>query len=275
MKKLLFALSTALIALTACGNDDATKETEQNTDASEETIQLVAGTAAEFPPFEFLDKGEVVGFDADLIAAIAEEAGFEIEMKNIGWDSLFPALGNGEIDLGASGITITEERLQTYDFTTPYFESTHMVVFKEGLQIETAQDIIGKKIGVQRGSSGAKAAEKIVSENDSSISNYDDMAVGFMALQNGDVDVIVTDSFVVDEFIKNNENSGFVAIEDPENFESEYYGFMFQKDSELVEKFNEALVAILENGKYEEVFKKWFPDSEPDVNELLKLAKND
>lgn len=196
-------------------------------------------------------------------------------MKNIGWDSLFPALGNGEIDLGASGITITEERLQTYDFTTPYFESTHMVVFKEGLQIETAQDIIGKKIGVQRGSSGAEAAEKIVGENDSSISNYDDMAVGFMALQNGDVDVIVTDSFVVDEFIKNNENSGFVAIEDPENFESEYYGFMFQKDSELVEKFNEALVAILENGKYEEVFKKWFPDSEPDVNELLKLAKND
>lgn len=275
MKKLLFALSTALIALTACGNDDATKETEQNTDASEETIQLVAGTAAEFPPFEFLDKGEVVGFDADLIAAIAEEAGFEIEMKNIGWDSLFPALGNGEINLGASGITITEERLQTYDFTTPYFESTHMVVFKEGLQIETAQDIIGKKIGVQRGSSGAEAAEKIVGENDSSISNYDDMAVGFMALQNGDVDVIVTDSFVVDEFIKNNENSGFVAIEDPENFESEYYGFMFQKDSELVEKFNEALVAILENGKYEEVFKKWFPDSEPDVNELLKLAKND
>lgn len=73
MKKLLFALSTALIALTACGNDDATKETEQNTDASEETIQLVAGTAAEFPPFEFLDKGEVVGFDANLLLLLLKK----------------------------------------------------------------------------------------------------------------------------------------------------------------------------------------------------------
>lgn len=277
MKKLLLALSLALIALTACGtggtSQGSEQDTEQNTEANEEKLQLVAGTAAEFPPFEYLDKGEVVGFDADIIAAVAKEAGIEIEMKNIGWDSIFPALGNGEIDLGASGITITDDRLQTYDFSIPYFESTHMVVFKEGLEIESAKDIIGKKIGVQTGSTGQIAAEKIVGENDSSISKYENMAVGFMALQNGDVDVVVTDNFVIDEYLKNNEDSDFVAIEDPENFEAEYYGYMFAKDSELVETFNEALKTIMENGTYEEIFKKWFPNIEPKTDVLLGLAE--
>lgn len=273
MKKLLFVLSFSLIGLAACGSTDTVQNTEDNSKQTEEVIQLVAGTAAEFPPFEYLDKGEIVGFDADLIAAIAEEAGIEIEMKNIGWETLFPSINNGDIDLAASGVTITEDRQASYDFSMPYFESTHMIVFKEGLDIKDANDIVGKKIGVQINSTGQEAVEKVVGKNDPSISKYDNMGVAFMALQNGDVEVVVTDNFVIDEYLKNNQNSGFTAIEDTENFAPEYYGYAFAKDDEIFERFNEALKTVIENGTYEQIFQKWFPVIEPNVDVLLEQAQ--
>ena len=265
----LVVLIFAVIALAACG----TSETQVAQETGEITNKkLLVGTDAAFAPFEYMDKGEIVGFDIDLIAALMEEAGFDYQVNNLGWDPLFAALQGKEIDLAVSGITINDNRKQTYDFSNPYFTSTHTMVFNEGTDITNAFDLEGKRIGVQNGTTGQSAAEKIVGANHSSISIYETTAVAFMALQNGDVEVVVTDNVVANEYIKNNPQSNVVGVEDPENFEAEFYGLMFPKGSELKSQFDEALKTILENGTYAEIYQKWF-GTEPNVELLLEIAE--
>ncbi|MDQ0340085.1 polar amino acid transport system substrate-binding protein [Caldalkalibacillus uzonensis] len=268
---LVFLVLTALLAACGSGQPADTNEAagEENSEtAVEEKQQLIVGTEAAFAPFEFLDKGEIVGFDIDLLAAVMEEAGFEHEVRNLGWDPLFVAVQNGEVDLAISGITITDDRIESYDFTRPYYESTHMILVPEDSDIKSATDLVGKKVGVQNGTTGQFAVEKILGENHSDILKYESSAVAIMALKNGDVEAVVTDNAVVNEYLKNNPNDNFVGIEDPENFESEFYGLMFPKGSELVEIFNEALTTVIESGTYAEIYEKWFGTT-PDVETLL------
>jgi polar amino acid transport system substrate-binding protein len=143
-----------------------------------------------------------------------------------------------------------------------------MIVFKEGTDIKSAEDLKGKKIGVQNGTTGQLAAEKVVGANNN-ISKYENTAVAFMALENNDVEVVVTDNVVASEYTKNNPNSKVKAIEDKDSFESEFYGLMFPKDSKLKAEFDEAIKAVIESGKYAEIYEKWF-GKEPSVDTLLK-----
>ncbi|MFD1739645.1 basic amino acid ABC transporter substrate-binding protein [Bacillus salitolerans] len=258
-KKVLFIIFTVLtmMILAACGQSTSTSET------------LNVGTDAAFAPFEYMDKGEMVGFDVDLLAAVMKEAGYDYELNNIGWDPLFASIQGKELDLAISGITINEERKQTYDFSVPYFQSTHMIVFKEGAGITNANDLVGKKVGVQNGTTGQSAAEKIMGVNSPTNMKYENTAVAFMALANGDVEAVVTDNVVASEYVKNNPDAKVEAIEDHTNFESEFYGLMFPKGSELKPKFDEALKTVIENGTYAELYKKWF-GKEVNVEELLK-----
>ncbi|GGK28609.1 basic amino acid ABC transporter substrate-binding protein [Caldalkalibacillus thermarum] len=276
MKKSLWlglVLLLMTILLAACGSGQPADTDEQAGENNSETEaagkqKLIVGTEASFAPFEFLDKGEIVGFDIDLLAAVMEEAGFEHEVRNLGWDPLFVAVQNGEVDLAISGITITDDRLESYDFTRPYYESTHMILVPEGSDIKSATDLVGKKVGVQNGTTGQFAVEKILGENHPDILKYESSAVAIMALKNGDVEAVVTDNAVVNEYLKNNPNDNLVGLEDPENFESEFYGIMFPKGSELTEIFNEALTTVIENGTYAEIYEKWFGTT-PDVETLL------
>ncbi|WP_243388293.1 basic amino acid ABC transporter substrate-binding protein [Bacillus kexueae] len=248
-----------VLLLAACGGGESN---------SSEKEKLKVGTDAAFAPFEFMDKGEIVGFDVDLLKAVMEEAGYEYDLQNIGWDPLFAAIQGEELDLAISGITINDDRKETYDFSKPYFQSTHMIVFKEGTEISSAQDLEGMKVGVQNGTTGQAAVEKVVGANNPNISKYENTAVAFMALANGDVEAVVTDNVVANEYVKNNPDAKVEAIEDPENFESEFYGLMFPKGSELKEKFDEALTKVIENGTYAEIYKEWF-GTEPNVEGLL------
>lgn len=253
---LIFVTILSILFLVACGNTASTGE------------KLIVGTDAAFAPFEYMDKGEIVGFDVDLLAAIMEEAGYEYQLNNIGWDPLFASIQGEELDLAISGITINDKRKQTYDFSVPYFQSTHMIVFKNGTDIKSATDLEGKKIGVQNGTTGQSAVEKIVGENNSNISKYENTALAFMSLANGDVEAVVTDNVVANEYVKNNPEADVVAIEDPVNFESEFYGLMFPKGSEHKAKIDKALKTVIENGTYAELYKKWF-SKEPNVDELV------
>lgn len=268
---LLGVMLTAMLLLAACGRGD--EETTSNSgDGDSEQVKLVIGTDAAFAPFEYLEGGEIVGFDVDILAAVMEEAGFDYELNNIGWDPIFPSLENGDIDVAVSAITIMDDRLETYDFSIPYFESTHMVVFNEGMDIKSAEDIKGLRIGVQVGTTGQFAAEKIVGKNDPSIFQYDTTALAFMGLENGNVDVVVTDNVVANEYVANNPDKNIEAITDDENFESEFYGFMFQKGSEHINAVNAAFDAIFNNGTYEEIYKEWF-GTEPNIESLKDAAK--
>jgi polar amino acid transport system substrate-binding protein len=267
MKKLLIILTALLLALSVvgCGNKEETKK-----ETGDKKEKVTIGTDAAFPPFELLDGGKVVGFDVDLLGAVLEEAGYEWEFKNVGWDPLFPSVKNKEITMGASAITITEERKQTYNFSHPYFESTFMILVKEGSNIKSATDLKNVNIGVQTGTTGMIAVEKLVGKNASNIKKYENNAIATMALKNGEVEAVVTDIAVAAEYVKNNPNDKIVAIADTENFASEYYGFMFNKDdAKLLEDVNAAYNKLLDNGKYAEIYKKYF-GMEPNVENLKK-----
>lgn len=246
-----------LMAVTsACGNKGNGEEIRVITDAA-------------FPPFENMENGKIVGFDVDLLAAIMEEAGLEYDLQNSGWDALLIRAQEGkDVDMAISAVTITDERMESYDFSIPYFKSTHMIVFNEGTNITNANDLIGKKVGVQIATTGAEAAEKIMGERNKDILNYDSTVLAMMALKNGDVEAVVTDNTVAEEYLKNNPNEKFLAITDDENFDAEYYGILMPKGSPHKEKIDAGLQAILDNGKYAEIFETWF-GFEPDVQEII------
>ncbi|QDP41821.1 basic amino acid ABC transporter substrate-binding protein [Radiobacillus deserti] len=264
-----FILFACVLTLAACGTTDS--KTSGAAGETEEKPVLKVGTDAAFAPFEYMEKGEIVGFDVDLLAAVMEEAGYEYELENVGWDPLFASLQAKDLDIGVSGITINDERKQTFDFSVPYFESTHMIVFNEGGNIQSAEDLKEITIGVQNGTTGQTAAEKIVGKNADNMLKYETTAVAFMALANGDVEAVVTDNVVANEYVKNNPDANVESITDKENFDAEYYGFMFPKDSKLKAELDKALTTIIENGTYQDIYQKWF-GAEADTEALLEAA---
>jgi glutamine transport system substrate-binding protein len=267
MKKrgMVFAVILALfVALIGCGKS---AEQASSTDSGEKKV--IVATEAAFAPFEYLDKGKIVGFDVDFLDAVMKEAGMKYDLKNIGWDPLFAAVQGKEVDLAISGITIDDKRKQTYDFSIPYFESTHMILVKEDSPVTNALDLKGKVIGVQNGTTGQKAVEKLFGTENENIKKFENTVVAIMELLNGGVEAVVTDNAVANEYVKNNPDKKMKAIADPNNFESEFYGIMFPKGSELKPKIDEAIKKVIESGKYAEIYKKWF-GQEPNVDNLVK-----
>ncbi|MFK2824774.1 basic amino acid ABC transporter substrate-binding protein [Bacillus sp. B190/17] len=268
-KSFLTLAAGCALVLSACGGgqeDSAGKQT------SEEKKVLQVGTEATFAPFEFMDKGKVSGFDVDLLNAAADEAGYQVNIENTGWDAMFAGLQSKQLDIGMAGVTINDERKKSYDFSVPYFESISMMAFKEGTDIKNAQDLKGKKIGVQNGTTGQFSAESVVGKNSPSISKYETAALMFQALQSGDVQVAVTDIAVALEYVKNNPDSGVKTVSDDQQFKPEYYGIVFPKGSQYKADFDKALNELYSNGKYAEIYKKWF-GKEPDVDSLKEAAK--
>ncbi len=119
-------------------------------------MTLQVGMDAAYAPFEYVDEAtnQIVGFDAELIKAIAAEMGFAVELNNVPWDGIIPALTSGKIDILISAMTITEERARTVTFSDPYFEATQFIAVKEGSPIKSLADLRGKRIGVQNGTTG-------------------------------------------------------------------------------------------------------------------------
>lgn len=259
-------VASSALFLAACGGGE-----ETSSGTSDDKKVLNVGTEATFAPFEFMDKGEVSGFDVDLLNAAAEEAGYEINIQNTGWDSMLAGLQSGQLDIGMSGITITDERKETYDFSVPYFESVTMIIYKEGADIKSAEELKGKKIGVQNGTTGQFAAESIIGKNNTAISKYETAALMFQALQSGDVEAVVTDIAVALEYEKSNPDAGVKTVTD-DQFAAEYYGIAFPKGSEYKAEFDQALNTLYENGTYAEIYEKWF-DEAPDMETLKKAAQ--
>lgn len=264
MNKLIKGLAILLLAvLVACGSEDG--ENQSGDSEGKETLSVK--TESGFMPFSYLNKGEVVGFDIDLLDAVLSEAGYAYELENVGWDAMLLSVEEGEADLAIAGITMNEERKESYDFSDPYFESTHKVVFREGEDITSGEDIKGIKVGVQSGTTGAEAVEKILGTNHEDISKYESNTLALTALQSGDVDAVVTDNVVADEYVANNPEANVEMITDPETFESEFYGMMFPKDTEIKEDIDNALAEVIDNGTYAEIYQEWF-GAEPNIEAL-------
>ncbi|MBN1678732.1 MAG: transporter substrate-binding domain-containing protein, partial [Anaerolineae bacterium] len=215
------------------------------------------GVNAEYPPFEYVDEDDaIVGFDPDLMNAIAAHAGFEIEWVNTRWDGIFVALQSGEFDAVSSAATITEEREEIVDFSNPYFNAGQMiaVLADRAGEVEVPEDLAGLRVGVQSGTTGDIAASEIAGVE---VVRYDEITLAFQALAAGDVDAIVNDGPVSADIIAKNPDLGAVLVGDP--FTDEFYGIAVQPDEpELLDAINEALAAVIADGTYNEIHLKWF-----------------
>jgi len=215
------------------------------------------GTSAGFPPFEYVEDGEIVGFDIDLMKAIGEEMGFDVTFEDIAFDSLIPALKTGNIDVVAAGMTITEQREQAVDFTNSYYSADQSIIVKEESEKNISVLYGDNDISVQTGTTG----DLWVTENlkdqgilTGDVKRYDTFVLCVSDLVNGNVDAVVLDSPVAQRYaaMRPVEIVGVIVT-------GENYGLAVNEgNSELLEKLNEGLRRIRENGKMNELIAKHF-----------------
>lgn len=220
--------------------------------------KVVVGTNAEYPPFEYVDEsGNLAGFDIDLMEAIADEAGFEVEWVNTRWDGIFVALATGEFDAVCSAATITEDRLKQVDFSDGYFAAGQMIAVRaDEAEITGADDLAGKKVGVQLGTTGDIW---LSDETEAEVVRFDENTLAFQALANGDVDAAVADSPVVYEIVQANPEMNLKAL--PDVYTDEQYGIAVNKDKpEVLQAISEGLAAVKASGKYDQIFDKYFEE---------------
>jgi arginine/lysine/histidine/glutamine transport system substrate-binding and permease protein len=219
------------------------------------------GTEPTFPPFEMKDEatGNLIGFDIDLMQAIGEAAGHEVQFISLPFDGLIPALQSRTIDAAISGMTITAERAQTIDFSRPYFKAGLAIAVKEGNnEIQSLEDLEGKRIAVQIGTTGAEQARLV---EGAAISTFDAAPLALQELLNGRVDAVVND-LPATLFAINEANLQGIKIVG-ELLTEEYYGMALPKGSETLAAINLALEELIQNGTYAEIYRRWFTTEPP------------
>ena len=221
---------------------------------------LIVGTEPTFPPFEMTDEktGEIIGFDIELIKKIAEVQGFQVQIQSLGFDGLIPALQSGQIDIIASGMTITEERGKAVLFSEPYINAgLALAVLEKNEAIKGVADLTDKVVGVQIGTTGALQAEELLAAGQiKEIKTFNTIDIVMMELINGGVDAVINDLPVTVAYIA--KQPGQIKIVG-EPLTSESYGFAVRlTDKELAAKINAGLAELKKNGFYDELTKKYF-----------------
>ena len=216
-----------------------------------------AGTNAEYQPFEFVDEnGEIVGFDIDILNAIGATAGFTVEWTNTKWDGIFVALANGEFDVVASAVTITDERKLTIDFSDPYFNAGQAIATSADNTTITGPDSLTAdvKVGVQLGTTG----DIWLTENtDADVQRFDENPLAMQALASGDIDAVVGDSPTLADIIAQNPELNLKIVGEP--FTDEFYGIAIQKGmTDLQAMINQGLADIKADGTYDAIYAKYF-----------------
>ena len=238
MKKLVSLLLAAACAmsLAACG---------------EKKDELVMATNAEFPPYEYYEGDKIVGIDAEIAAAIAEELGMELKIEDMAFDSIIAAVSSGKADIGAAGMTVDPDREKNVNFTDTYAHATQVIIVKEDSSIKGPDDLEGQKVGVQLGTTGDMYAEDI---KDVKVERYSKGFEAVQALTQGKIDAVVIDGEPAKEFVK--EAEGLKILD--EAFTEEDYAIAIAKDNEeLLEKVNKALADLKESGKLDEIVAKY------------------
>ncbi len=219
--------------------------------------EILVGTNAEFMPFEFTDEANnIIGYDVDIITAVAKTQGLKVKMHNQSFDTLIEGLDTGKIDAAISGMTITEARKQKVDFSVPYYNAAQVIVIRDNTSGFTKiEDIVGKKIGVQLGTTGALMAEEAMGENNPDLKQLRKYNMVFSELKLGRIDAVVVDKPVAEAYLKQVDG---LKISSPPMSE-EQYGIVVRKgNKELLDKMNAGLEAIRANGEYDNITRKWF-----------------
>lgn len=266
------AFSCLTLSLAACGGQSNAPANHSASHPAPAAASGASGTAdgngrvlrvagnATFAPFESLDANKkVTGFDIDLINAMGEAGNFKVEYQDQPWESLFPALSNGDADVLVSGITITDERKATMAFSEPYYQITQVVLVPPSKNVAKVEDLKKlHKIGVVTGYTGDYAAQKIFGPTSEQVVRFDNVGLLTKEVENGGVDAGILDNAVVAHYIKNNSSKGFKMVALPD-FPAEHYGMAVRKDdAQTLALLNDSLAKVRASGKYAEIEAKYF-----------------
>lgn len=267
MKKLLaLILAIAMIAsvavLAGCSNSGSTAETKGDdaaaTAASDDGKTYIIYSDNAYAPFEYLDEktGEYIGVDMDIMAAVAEDQGIKYEIHNEGFDASMGAVQSGQADGMIAGMTITDERRETYDFSEAYFDDGQVIVVKPDSEIKTLEDLKGKKVACKTSTVGGEYGESIKDQYGFEINYYEGSDTMYQAVISGAADACIEDFSVIGWAIES-EGVALSIITEPVNVKG--YGFAVKKgeNAELLQKFDAGLANIKANGKLEEILKKY------------------
>lgn len=219
--------------------------------------RYVVGTNASFPPFEYVEEGEIVGFDIDLIREIAKVQGFEVEFRDISFDSLIPGLASGSLDIVAAGMTITEKRKEVVAFSDPYYSANQSVLVHEDSEEDLTVLFGENNVGVQTGTTGDTWVREKLVERDilkGEIRNYDSYVFVIRDLVNQNIDAAVLDKPVAETYSKDNAVKVVAEV-----ITGEEYGIAVGKNNQkLQEEINEGLAKVKENGTMDQLIEKYF-----------------
>jgi polar amino acid transport system substrate-binding protein len=224
--------------------------------------ELVVGSSATYRPFAFENPNkEIVGYDVDMIKAIAQKAGLKIRIVNTPWTGIFAALNNGDVDLIISGVTINDKRKQSYDFSTPYFEARQLIAVPTTSTAKGLKDLAGKKIAVVTASTGDDTASREFGKTNPDIRRFENTPTVIAELANGGVDAAIGDNGVIAFRVQEHKN--LKTVDDP-SFPKEYFGIVVKQGNKaLLDRINAGLVAVKADGSYAQIHKKWFLTDAP------------
>jgi len=225
---------------------------------SQSSIKIVFGSDATFPPMEYVDAGKnIVGFDIDMINAVAKAAGFQAVVKNVAWDGIFAGLAAGEYDAVLSSVTITAERKATMDFSAPYVNAGQVIIVPKATSgVSKPEDLKGKAVGVQISTTGDIAVGKIAGVKQKK--TYDEIGLAVEDLFIGRLDAVVVDSPIAANYVLQNDKykAALKIVGVP--FTDEYYGVAVKKgNAQVLDLINKGLAAIQKDGTLDKLKAKW------------------
>ena len=261
-------LTAAALALTACGGSasstasstasSAASSEAASTSAAAELTTVEAGkltmaTNATFPPYEMTtDSGEIEGIDVDTAKAIAEKLGLELQIDDMDFDAALLSVQQGKADIVMAGVTVTDERKAVMDFSDSYATGIQSIIVPEGSDIASPDDLAGKKIGTQRGTTGYIYCSDDF--GDDAVVAYDDGLTAVQALKNGQVDAVVIDNAPAEEYVA--ANPGLVIL-DTSYAEEDYAIGMNKSNTALLEAVNAALEELKADGTLQSIVDKY------------------
>ena len=268
MKKFIAVVLCVLMAavsLTGCSSAN-----KQSVDAIKKEGKIIMATNAEFPPYEYRSEGKVLGVDVDIAEAIAKELGVELEIQYIDFYTIITSVQNGKVAMGIAGMTVTDERKESVDFSVSYATSTQYIIVPESMNIETVADLAGKKIGVQLGTTGDfvvsdeisgyfdddgnKTKDGSLEGTGATVQSYTNANLAAAALDAGKIDAVVIDKLTA-ELIVNN-YSGMKVVKflytDKTDTQESYAICVAKGNDELLEVINKVLNNLIAEGKIDE-----------------------
>lgn len=252
---LMLAALMLCFAFAACDKTEpANTDTETDTKPADTTVEeIVMGTNASFPPYEFVDdSGKIVGIDAEIAEAIAEKLGMKLVIKDMEFGGLIAAVQSGSIDFAMAGMTVSDERKQSVDFSESYATGVQVIIVKEGSEIATVDDLEGKIIGVQSDTTGdIYCTDEFGQEN---IKQYANGSLAVQALINGQVDCVVIDNEPAKNYVA--ANTGLTILETEYALE-DYAIAVSKENTELLNKINTALKELQADGTVDKIVAKY------------------